>query len=47
MNVYSRLNRPIVVSEYDPSWPQLFERERDRILAVVGLGSYFVGRRWW
>ena len=36
MNVYSRLNRPIVVSEYDPSWPQLFERERDRILAVVG-----------
>jgi GrpB-like predicted nucleotidyltransferase (UPF0157 family) len=36
MSVYSRLDRPIVISEYDPLWPQLFGNERDKIRAVLG-----------
>jgi GrpB-like predicted nucleotidyltransferase (UPF0157 family) len=27
---------PIVLAEYDPGWPQLFEREAERIRAVLG-----------
>jgi len=27
---------PIVLAEYDPGWPQLFEREAERIRAAVG-----------
>ena len=29
-------NAPIVLLEYDPGWPRLFEREADRIRAVLG-----------
>ena len=27
---------PVVLVDYDPRWPALYEEERDRILAVVG-----------
>ena len=27
---------PVVIVDYDPRWPALYEEERDRILAVVG-----------
>jgi GrpB-like predicted nucleotidyltransferase (UPF0157 family) len=27
---------PVVIVEYDPRWPGLYEEERDRILAVAG-----------
>ena len=27
---------PIVIAEYDPQWPELFRRERERILVVLG-----------
>jgi GrpB-like predicted nucleotidyltransferase (UPF0157 family) len=30
------LDRPIVIVDYDPSWPALFEREVQRIRAVLG-----------
>ncbi len=30
------LNGPIVLADYDPQWPQLFKRERDRIRAALG-----------
>ena len=36
MGVYSRLNRPIVVVDYDPHWPVLFEQEAAKILTVLG-----------
>lgn len=26
---------PIIIAEYDPAWPRLFEEERDRILAAT------------
>jgi GrpB-like predicted nucleotidyltransferase (UPF0157 family) len=29
-------NAPVVLAEYDPRWPVLFEREADRIRAVLG-----------
>ncbi|MGI6425388.1 MAG: GrpB family protein [Tepidanaerobacteraceae bacterium] len=29
-------NAPITLVEYDPSWPELFEREANRIRAVLG-----------
>lgn len=29
-------NGPIALSEYDPEWPRLFEREADRIPALLG-----------
>ena len=29
-------NAPITLAEYDPSWPALFERERDRIVTALG-----------
>jgi GrpB-like predicted nucleotidyltransferase (UPF0157 family) len=29
-------NAPIVLCEYDPEWPRLFDREADRIRAVLG-----------
>ena len=35
MGVYSRLNRPILVVDYDPDWPILFEQER----LITALGS--------
>jgi len=27
---------PVVIVDYDPRWPGLYEEERDRILAIVG-----------
>jgi GrpB-like predicted nucleotidyltransferase (UPF0157 family) len=30
------LRGPIVLAEYDPGWPQLFEREEERIRAALG-----------
>lgn len=30
------LNAPIYLAEYDPAWPDLFEREAERIRAVLG-----------
>jgi GrpB-like predicted nucleotidyltransferase (UPF0157 family) len=30
------LTGPIVIADYDPNWPLLFERERDRIRAALG-----------
>ncbi|MBI5674511.1 MAG: GrpB family protein [Nitrospirae bacterium] len=36
MGIYSKLNRPIIIAEYDPQWPLLFEQERKRIEAVLG-----------
>lgn len=40
MGAYSRLNRPILVVNYDPQWPILFEQEKERIIAA--LGSYLL-----
>lgn len=36
MGVYSNLNRMIVVVDYDPRWPGLFEAERERLLSLLG-----------
>lgn len=36
MGIYSKLSRPIIIAEYDPQWPLLFEQERKRIEAVLG-----------
>ncbi len=36
MSVYSKLDRPIVVVDYDPSWPALFESERERLTFFLG-----------
>lgn len=30
------LNGPVYLAEYDPEWPQLFEREAERIRAALG-----------
>ena len=47
MSAYSKFNRPIIVVDYDPQWPILFEKEkeaivtalRDRFLMVEHMGS--------
>jgi len=31
-----RIDGPIVLADYDPSWPDLFDREAERIRAVLG-----------
>ena len=36
MGVYSKFNRPIVVVDYDPQWPSLFEKEKEAIIAALG-----------
>ena len=36
MGVYSKFNRPIVVVDYDPQWPILFEKEKEAIMAALG-----------
>lgn len=36
MGIYSKLNRPIIITEYDLQWPLLFEQEREQIQAVLG-----------
>ncbi len=35
---YARLNRQIIVVDYDPNWPSLYEQEKDRIVAALGEG---------
>jgi|GEM_PF-3497464 Uncharacterized conserved protein len=36
MGAYSKLNPPILVVDYDPQWPILFEQEKERIIAALG-----------
>jgi GrpB-like predicted nucleotidyltransferase (UPF0157 family) len=36
MGVYSKFNRPILVLDYDPQWPILFEKEKEAIIAALG-----------
>jgi GrpB-like predicted nucleotidyltransferase (UPF0157 family) len=36
MGVYSKFNRPIVVVDYDPQWPVMFEKEKEAIIAALG-----------
>ncbi len=35
MSVYSKLNRPLVVEDYDTAWPALYEAERNRLTLAV------------
>jgi GrpB-like predicted nucleotidyltransferase (UPF0157 family) len=42
MGVYSTFNRPIVVVDYDPQWPFLFEKERAAIIAALGTGFLMI-----
>ncbi|MBV9849186.1 MAG: GrpB family protein [Armatimonadetes bacterium] len=30
------LRRPIVIADYDPQWPVLYEQERDRLAEALG-----------
>ena len=30
------MNDPIVITEYNPQWPILYEKEKDQILSVIG-----------
>ena len=36
MGVYANLNRPILVVDYDPSWPVLFEQEKAHLRKILG-----------
>lgn len=36
MRTYTQLNRPIVVVDYDPNWPALYEAESERISSALG-----------
>lgn len=36
MSTYSKLNRPIHVVAYDPTWPLLYEEEKRRLCVVLG-----------
>ena len=36
MGVYAKFNRTILVTEYDPQWPILFEREKAEMIAALG-----------
>lgn len=40
MGAYSKLNRPILVVDYDHQWTILFEQEKEEIIAA--LGSYLL-----
>lgn len=35
MGVYSKFNRPILVVEYDPQWPVLFEEEKKKLAVAL------------
>ena len=39
-------NAPITIVEYDPSWPDLFEREANRIRSVLGTKALQIEQRW-
>jgi GrpB-like predicted nucleotidyltransferase (UPF0157 family) len=36
----SRTGKPIIIADYDPVWPQRFERERMDVLRVCGASSF-------
>lgn len=36
LDINPRGSRQVVVSDYDPRWPQMFEEEKERIQAVIG-----------
>jgi GrpB-like predicted nucleotidyltransferase (UPF0157 family) len=36
----SRTGKPIVIADYDPAWPERFERERAEILRVCGVAPF-------
>lgn len=36
------LDAPIRLADYDPAWPQLFEREASRIRAALGSGALLI-----
>ncbi len=36
MSVYSKFNRPILIVDYDPQWPILFEKQKAAIMAALG-----------
>ena len=36
----SRTGKPIIIADYDPIWPQRFERERAEILRVCGAAPF-------
>lgn len=38
----TELNGRILLKEYDPKWPELFERERDRIRKALGMKALAV-----
>lgn len=42
MGIYSKLNRPIIIADYDPQWPVLFEQERQLILAALENGAILI-----
>ncbi len=35
-NTSSDVDEPIVIVEYDPAWPWLFEAERERVQSALG-----------
>ena len=32
----SKLDRPIIVADYDPAWPKLYETERSKVKSLLG-----------
>lgn len=42
MNVYSKGNRPIVISNYDDRWPDFFAEEKARILSGLPFTNVWV-----
>jgi GrpB-like predicted nucleotidyltransferase (UPF0157 family) len=41
-NNYSKLNRPILVVDYNPRWLVLFKQEKERLIAALGRGLTLV-----
>jgi GrpB-like predicted nucleotidyltransferase (UPF0157 family) len=35
MSIYSKLNRPIIIAEYDPRWLDLYEAERKHLAEIL------------
>lgn len=38
-NPVEAIVEPIEIAEYDPSWPRWYERERDRLLQILGASA--------
>jgi len=36
----SRTGKPILIADYDPRWPEIFERERELILRACGANAF-------